>query len=163
MKIYVDGKLTDPEMIGWNNHMKYGQMFRFQPNQIFNYVMLFSKDEFLELFSDMFAEQAASFREIDEEEGGEPTEFAAFGYEGLEVGLRHPRAVFNCFDEFMMTDKVLPHLWPNGGGGKYIINCLDRMEIPLCDRRIMLEGRGWNGHEGEMSIDEWMGPRAAPV
>ena len=156
MKIYVNGELTDPKMIGWNNHMKYGQMFRFQPNQIFNYVMVFSGDEFVDLFSDMFAEQAAVYKEIDEADG-DPTEFAAFGYGSLEEALRHRRALFSCFDDFMMTDKVLPYLWPNGGEGRYIINCLDRFEITMDGRRIMLEGRGWNGLEGEVPTDQWMG------
>jgi len=133
-------------------------MFRFQPNQIFNYVMVFSKDEFLELFSELFAEQAAVYREIDEaEEGDEPTEFAEFGYQSLEVGLGHRNALFHCFDDFMMTDKVLPFLWPDGGGGRYRINCLDRLEIPLSGRRVMLEGRGWNGLKGEMPKAQWMG------
>jgi hypothetical protein len=142
MKIYVDGKLTDPKLVGWNNHMKYGQMQRFQPNQIFDYSMMFSTEEFLSEFSEMFAEQAAEFKEIDEEEGGEPTEFSEFNYGSLKDALNHPRALYVCFDDYMMTDKVLPHFWPDGGRG-YIINSLDRLFVTKDGKCVMLEGRGW--------------------
>ena len=156
MKIYVNGKLTDPKQVGWNNHLNYGQMQRFQPNQIFNYVMMFSIEEFLELFSEMFAEQAAEFKEIDEEEGGEPTEFAVFNYGSLRDALSHSRALFECFEDYMMTDKVLPFFWPDGGRG-YVINSLDRLHVNMGSKLVMLEGRGWNGLDGEVPYDEWMG------
>ena len=155
MKIYVNSKLTDPKLIGWNNHLNYGQMQRFQPNQIFNYVMMFSTEEFLSEFSEMFAEQAAVFKEIDEDEGGEPTDFAVFNYGSLKTALSHPRALYQCFEEFMMTDKVLPFYWPDGGGG-YIINCLDRLYVTKGGQRVMLEGRGWSGRAGKIPSDEWM-------
>lgn len=155
MKIYVNGKRTDPKLVGWNNHLNYGQMNRFQPNQIFNYVMVFTKEEFLNDFSEMFAEHALAFKEIDEEEGDEPTEFAAFNYGSLADAMRHPRALFDCFEGYMMTDKILPHLWPDGGRG-YVINNLDRLYVSMGGKRIMLEGRGWNGQDGEIPTDEWM-------
>jgi hypothetical protein len=42
----------------------------------------------------------------------------------------------------MMTDKVLPHFWPDGGRG-YIINSLDRLFVTKDGKCVMLEGRGW--------------------
>ena len=143
-------------MLSWNNHLNFGQMLRFQPNQIFSYVLVFSKDEFLERLSEMFAEQAAEFKKIDEIEGGEPTEFAEFGYGTLEKALSHSRALFECFEGYMMTDKVLPHLWPGGGGGRYMINGLDRIEVSMGGKQVLLEGRGWNGLDGEIPLDDWM-------
>ncbi|MEX0284939.1 MAG: hypothetical protein AB3N23_10040 [Paracoccaceae bacterium] len=104
----------------------------------------------------MFAEQAAAFKEIDEAEGGEPTEFAVFNYGSLKDALRQPRALYDCFEEYMMTDKLLPHLWPGGGGGGYVINNLERLYVSMGGKRVMLEGRGWNGLKGEIATDEWM-------
>lgn len=155
MKIYVNGDLTDPKLVGWNNHLNYGQMHRYQPNQIFNYVMMFSTEEFLSEFSEMFAEHAAEFKEIDEEEGGGPTEFAEFDYGSLKDALDHPRALYDCFDNFLMTDMVLPHYWPDGGEG-FVINSLDRLTVTLGGKRVMLEGRGWNERRGEIPREEWM-------
>jgi len=125
--------------------MNFGQMRRFQPDHIFSYHLVFSREEFLELFSDMFAEQAAEFKKIDEEEGGEPTEFSDFGYGSLEVGLSHLSALFACFESFMMTDKVLPHLWPMGGRGEFVINSLDHLETSNGGKLVLLKGRGWKG------------------
>ena len=158
MRIYINGELTDPKRVGWNDHLNYGQMFRFQPNQIFNYVMVFTKSDFLDQFSKMFAEVALEFQKIDVEERDDPTEFAVFDYGSLETALNHRQAVYDCFDGYMMTDNVLPYLWPNGGGGPFIINSLDRMEISL--DRVMLEGRGWNGQIGEISEEVWMDGKA---
>jgi len=158
MRIYINGELTDPKRVGWNDHLNYGQMLRFQPNQIFNYVIVFSKSEFLEQFSEVFAEVASEFKIIDAEEGGHPTEFSVFDYGPLETALGHRQAVYECFESYMMTDNVLPHLWPNGGGGSYVINCLDRLEVS--QDRVMLEGRGWNGLTGDIPEEAWMDGKA---
>ncbi|MEM9212446.1 MAG: hypothetical protein AAGA63_13265 [Pseudomonadota bacterium] len=153
--------MTDSARVGWNNHLNYRQMQRWQPNQIFNYVLLFSRAEFLDLFSDAFAQQAAAFREIDLAEGGEPTDFAAFDYGPLAEALgRKPAALYHCFDGFMMTDYVLPVLFDPPGPGAFTINCLDRIEVSK--GRVMLEGRGYTRDQGFMRYEDWMDGLAPP-
>ncbi|WP_050931324.1 hypothetical protein [Aestuariivita boseongensis] len=160
MRLYVDAKQTDPKLIGWNNGLNYGQMSRFQPNQIFHYAMVFSREEFLARFSEMFARQAAEFKRIDAEDGDEPTAFSVFDYGSLEHALQHGQALYECFDDHMMTDAVLPHLWPGGGEGRLIINSLDRVEVSSGQGRVILEGRGWNGRVGEMPSEDWLNGQA---
>ncbi|MEO0342306.1 MAG: hypothetical protein AAF198_02605 [Pseudomonadota bacterium] len=156
MQIFINGAIISIARVGWNNHLNYGQMQRWQPNQIFNYVLLFSRAEFLDLFSDAFAQQAAEFKQIDEEDGGEPTDFAAFNYGPLAkaLGGGQSAALYHCFDDFMMTDHVLPAIFDPPGPAAFTINCLDRIATSV--DRVMLEGRGYTRAEGIMRYEDWM-------
>lgn len=137
MIIFIEGRRCHPAPVCYNDGLNFGRFDGSAVARVLPYRIVIEKDAFIETFRDAFWDVVCEIRREDERDG-EPSEFTAMGYVGLEQAFDHPDALADAIETYLIGPGILGRYFPACERRAYVINSVDTVVI---GDRVELRGR----------------------